>query len=307
MRARIGRVHVRIALPQAFMFTAMDRIRVRLLDVVRDGMDAGQSEDVQRVSTALHQILDLELAIMLETYREDLVTKNRNAERLATIGQFAASIGHELRNPLGVMESSLFLLRQHLGAEAASARNVVKHLDRIGGEIVRANKTIHDLLDLARNRPPRRERTDVRALVEATAATALLPAGVTVEVSAPPGLTVDVDPSQFQQVLINLFTNAAQAMKDGGRIFVEGTALPDGGARLQVRDEGSGVPVEARYRIFEALFTTKAKGSGLGLALCRRILEAHGGTIDLESTERGASFVLTLPSPDEPLTGTTVT
>ena len=308
MRARIGRVHVRIALPQAFMFTAMDRIRVRLLDVVRDRMDPGQSEDVPRVATALHQILDLELAIMLETYREDLVTKNRNAERLATIGQFAASIGHELRNPLGVMESSLFLLRQHLGAEAASARNVVKHLDRIGGEIIRANKTIHDLLDLARNRPPRRERTDVRALVEATAATAMLPANVTVEVSAPAGLTVDVDPNQFQQVLINLFTNSAQAMKDGGRILVEGTALPDGGARLRVRDDGPGVPVEARYRIFEALFTTKAKGTGLGLALCRRILEAHGGTIDLESTERGASFVLNLPSPEEPaVTGTTAT
>ena len=106
---------------------------------------------------------------MLETYREDLVTKNRNAERLATIGQFAASIGHELRNPLGVMESSLFLLRQHLGPDAASARNVAKHLDRIGGEITRANKTIRDLLDLARNRPPQKQPVDVRTLVETTA------------------------------------------------------------------------------------------------------------------------------------------
>jgi len=302
MRARIGRVHVRIALPQAFMFTAMNRIRVRLLDVVRErieGMGRADPRDIQRIATALHQILDLELAIMLETYREDLVTKNRNAERLATIGQFAASIGHELRNPLGVMESSLFLLRQHLGPEAAGAPNVVKHLDRIGGEITRANKTIHDLLDLARNRPPHRQRTDLRALAETTAATALLPAAVTVEVTTPPGLAVEVDPSQFQQVLINLFTNAAQAMNGRGRILVEGTALPGGGARLRVRDEGPGVPLEVRYRIFEALFTTKAKGSGLGLALCRRILEAHGGTIDLESTERGASFVLQLPSPAE--------
>ena len=155
LRARIGRVHVRIDLPQGFMFTAMNRIRVHLLDVVRDRL-ADDPAALQRTATALHQILDLELAIMLETYREDLVAKNRNAERLATIGQFAASIGHELRNPLGVIESSLFLLRQHLGPEAASAPNVAKHLDRIGGEVVRANKTIHDLLDLARNRPPRR-------------------------------------------------------------------------------------------------------------------------------------------------------
>jgi two-component system sensor histidine kinase HydH len=299
MRARIGRVHIRIALPQAFMFTAMSRIRVRLLDIVRERSAGGDFHDERRIAMALHQILDLELAIMLETYREDLVTKNRNAERLATIGQFAASIGHELRNPLGVMESSLFLLRQHLGPEAAGARNVVKHLDRIGGEITRANKTIDDLLDLARNRPPRRQRTDVRSLVESTAATALLPATVTVEVNAPPDLTVDVDPNQFQQVLINLFTNAGQAMNGSGRIFVEGAALPTGGTRLRVRDEGPGIPIEARYRIFEALFTTKAKGSGLGLALCRRILEAHGGTIDLEPSERGASFVLNLSSPEE--------
>src|ERR1044071_2141291 len=99
------------------MFTAMDRIRVRLLDVVRSAV-VDDPAKVERIATALNQILDLELAIMLETYREDLETKNRNAERLATIGQFAASIGHELRNPLGVVESSLYLLRQHLKQEA---------------------------------------------------------------------------------------------------------------------------------------------------------------------------------------------
>src|SRR5450432_63376 len=165
MRARIGRVHVRINLPQSYMFTAMNRIRVRLLEVLRNELPA-HPELAQPMGDALHQILDLELAIMLETYREDMLAKNRNAERLATIGQFSASIGHELRNPLAVMESSLFLLRQHLGPEVAGARNVVKHLDRIGGEITRANKTIHDLLDLARNRPPHRQRTDLRALVE---------------------------------------------------------------------------------------------------------------------------------------------
>jgi two-component system sensor histidine kinase HydH len=294
LRARIGRVHVRIALPQQYMFTAIDRIRVKLLDVVRTNIKDPAA--TQRIATALNQIIDLELAIMLETYREDLMQKNRNAERLATIGQFAASIGHELRNPLGVIESSLFLLRQHLGPEVAASHNVAKHLDRIGGEINRANKTIHDLLDLARNRPPRRQRTEVRAAVETAARAALLPATVSVEVApSASGLTIDVDPDQVQQVLVNLFTNAMQAMSGDGHITVDGEPLPDGGTRLRVRDDGPGVPVEVRYRIFEALFTTKAKGSGLGLALCRRILEAHGGSIELEPSARGASFVLTFP------------
>ena len=301
LRARIGRVHVRIALPQAFMFTAMNRIRVHLLDVAREALRA-DPPGLQRTATALNQILDLELAIMLETYREDLLVKNRSAERLATIGQFAASIGHELRNPLGVIESSLFLLRQHLGPEAAAAPNVAKHLDRIGGEVKRANKTIHDLLDLARNRPPRRHRTPLRALVEGALADAMLPAQVTVAAAVPADLAVDVDADQMRQVLINLFTNAAQAMPSGGTITAAAELLPSGTTRLRVSDDGPGVPVEARHRIFEALFTTKAKGSGLGLALCRRILEAHGGSIDLEPSERGASFVLVLPAASSPTT-----
>jgi signal transduction histidine kinase len=296
LRARIGRVHVKIALPQEFMFTAMNRIRVHLLDVIRERL-ADDLPRLRRTATALHQILDLELCIMLETYREDLVAKNRNAERLATIGQFAASIGHEMRNPLGVIESSLFLLRQHLGPEASAAPGVAKHLDRIGAEITRANKTIHDVLDLAQNRPPRRHRTEVRGLCESAAHLSSLPASIQVTiVTEPADLAVDVDPDQLRQVLVNLFTNSAQAMPRGGRIDVAGEVLSTSAARLRVSDDGPGIPVEVRHRVFEALYTTKAKGSGLGLALCRRILEAHGGSIDLDPTERGANFVLVIPS-----------
>ena len=296
MRARIGRVHVRIDLPQGFMFTAMNRIRLHLLELVSAEVDDPAAQ--QRVSTAINQILDLELAIMLETYREDLIMKNRSAERLATIGQFAASIGHELRNPLGVIESSLFLLRQHLGPETASAPGVVKHLDRIGGEVVRANKTINDLLDLARNRPPRCHPVELRRLVESAADMALLPPMVQVNVTATPAdLAVHVDPDQIRQVLVNLFTNAAQAMPKGGCIEVAAEALPaTTAASIRVQDDGPGIPAEVRHRIFEALFTTKAKGSGLGLALCRRIVEAHGGSIQLAPSEAGAAFVLVLPA-----------
>lgn len=292
-RARIGRMHVRIALPQLYMFTAMDRIRVRLLDVLRRQI-VDDPAKVERIATAVNQILDLELAIMLETYKEDLEAKHRNNERLATIGQFAASIGHELRNPLGVVESSLYLLRQHLKAEA-EAPSVKKHLDRIGSEVVRANKTIHDLLDLARNRPPQRRPTLLHQLVDSAAEAALLPAAMALHASVPADLALPVDPDQVRQVLANLFTNAAQALKGRGQIWVEVEPAPDGGARLRVRDDGPGIPAEDRGRVFEALYTTKAKGSGLGLALCRRIMEAHGGTIEIEARSDGASFLLTFP------------
>jgi len=304
LRARIGRIHVRIALPQQYMFTAMDRIRVKLLDVARSKIaDPVQS---QRIATAVNQIMDLELAIMLESYREDLVEKNRTSERLATIGQFGASLGHELRNPLSVIDSSVYLLRQHLGPEVSSLRHVAKHLDRIANEVTRANKTIDDLLDLARNRPPQLQRVAARNLVDGAVRASLLPGTIDVQiVTSPAELEIDVDPDQIHKVLVNLLTNAAQAMPGGGHVEVRTEPTVDGhGAQLRVLDNGPGVPVEARHRIFEALFTTKAKGTGLGLALCRRIMEAHGGTIDLEAREQGATFVLGFPdaaSTSEPL------
>ena len=294
LRARIGRMHVHIMLPQQYMFTAMDRIRVRLLDVVRSKI-AGDPAKVERIATALNQIMDLELAIMLETYRADLETKHRNAERLATIGQFAASIGHELRNPLGVVESSLYLVRQHLKAEA-EAPAVKKHLDRIGSEVQRANKTIHDLLDLARNRPPQRRTTPVHELVSSAVEAALLPAAMTIHPPARADLALSVDPDQVRQVFVNLFSNAAQALKGRGQIWIEADTTPDGAAWVRIRDDGPGIPAENRARIFEALFTTKAKGSGLGLALCRRIMEAHAGVIEVEDRAEGASFLLHFPA-----------
>ena len=223
-------------------------------------------------------------------------TKHRNAERLATIGQFAASIGHELRNPLGVVESSLYLLRQHLGEQVAGQPQVAKHLDRIGSEVQRANRTIHDLLDLARNRPPRRHRTaSARAGRERRGGGAAAggdhprcrdSAGSDRQHRPRPG---PADPGQ-----------PADQRRPG-----DARARPRSGWRPRPPPTGARacacattVPAfrpQDRHRVFEALFTTKAKGSGLGLALCRRIMEAHGGTIELEATATGASFLLTFP------------
>jgi signal transduction histidine kinase len=120
------------------------------------------------------------------------------------------------------------------------------------------------------------------------------PAGVGVEIDAAPDATVDADRDQLARVITNLLINAAQAMDGRGRVWIEARRAGSE-TSLVVRDEGPGVPAEVRPRIFEALFTTKAKGSGLGLALCRRIAEAHGGAIALEPSARGASFRVVIP------------
>lgn len=296
-RSRIGRVHVAIGLPQAYMFTAMDRIWVRVAAVVRPAL-AHDLDLLERTMVALHQMMDIELAIMLETYREDLLAKNRTAERLATIGQFAAGIGHELRNPLGVVETSAFLLRQLLQQHGVSDPKVTRHLDKISTEVKRSNRTITELLELARNRPPQRRPTAIRSLFDGAVAVAAVPPTIEVSIGAGSDLVSNLDPDQIGRIVTNLMINASQAMAGSGKIWLEAEQV-GGETRIRVRDSGPGVPSDIRARIFEALFTTKAKGSGLGLALCRRIAEAHGGTIVLETTESGASFLVTVPDPGD--------
>jgi len=299
-RARIGRVHVQINLPQMYMFVAMDRIRVRSLDVLRDAASADPAAARRRI-TALHQILDIELAIMLETYREDLLAKNRTAERLATIGQFAAGIGHELRNPLGVVESSAFLVSRRLEQLKISDASLSRHMDKITLEVHRSNKTIDDLLELARSKPLKRRSIEASEFISQAVSVANLPLAVEVQVAAPAGTTLDIDPDQLTRVMTNLLMNASQAMGGSGHIWVEARRQGSGSV-LTVRDDGPGIAPELRARIFEALFTTKAKGNGLGLALCRRIAEAHHGTVTLDPSERGATFKITIPdeSADRP-------
>ena len=115
---------------------------------------------------------------------------------------------------------------------------------------------------------------------------------MTVEVAE--GIALDADPDQLARVLTNLFINANQALGGVGRIWIDARRNGDG-TIIHVRDDGPGVPADLRAQVFEALFTTKAKGSGLGLALCRRIAEAHGGTVTLEPSDRGAAFQISIP------------
>ncbi|HEV8247698.1 MAG TPA: protoglobin domain-containing protein, partial [Polyangiaceae bacterium] len=190
--ARIGRVHVRIALPQEFMFTAMNRIRSRLMQVVITSA-AGDAERIARGARAVSQVLDLELAIMLDAYRETLLETVRTSERLATIGQLAASIGHELRNPLSVIESSLYIVRQRMEKAGLRDEKLDRHYERITGQVGVCLKTIENLLDLARDRSPRKRRQPLAPLVGMAVERAELQGKLNLKSNVPEQLTVDVD------------------------------------------------------------------------------------------------------------------
>jgi signal transduction histidine kinase len=291
-RYAIGRVHVRIGLPQHYMFGAMNVIRAELARIGWARFHANPDE-LERVRTALGKILDLELAIMLTTYRDDLLAQAARAERLATFGQLVGSIGHDLRNPLGVIETSLYILRGRVGTD----ERATKHVDRIGEQLQVANGIITNLLDMIRNRPLQREPVALGEVVARAASTVKRPEGVRIALEGMDALPqVDGDPVQLRQVFVNLLENAVYAASPAGGVWVRADAA-NGTIAVHVEDSGPGVDEATLRRLFEPLITTKEKGIGLGLALVKRIAERHGGDVTYATRPQGgACFTVRLPA-----------
>lgn len=220
------------------------------------------------------------------------------SERLAAVGELAAGVAHELRNPL----TSVKLLLQHAGRQGGDATLRPEKLRLILDEIDRMESTIQGLLDFSRARRLHRVPHDVREtlqrslnLIEGRARQQ----DVIIELDdgAKP-LSIDGDPEQLNQVFVNLLLNAIEAMPDGGRLVVEAERSSDEPVlRIRFRDGGPGISADLLPRLFEPFATTKERGTGLGLAVSRRIAEDHGGVIHAENlAEGGALFTVELPS-----------
>ena len=226
------------------------------------------------------------------------------AEKLAAIGQLGASVGHELRNPLGVIKNSVYYLKMKLKDADEKVR---KHLGIIEREIARSNKIINDLLSFARAKAPDLKEVNINALVKGALSRTPVPENVAVVTELREGLPpLMADPEQIEQVFINMILNAVQAMPNGGRLVikseVQSQRTPDPGSRtsdfvaVSFTDNGCGIPEKNMEKLFEPLFTTKAKGIGMGLAISKRIIEAHGGSIEVESEVGvGTTFTARLP------------
>ena len=215
-------------------------------------------------------------------------------ERLVALGELSAVVAHEVRNPLAAIFNSLASLQRIMRPDG----DAKMLLGVIQEEADRLNRIVGDLLGFARpsELAMRTERLE-HVLEEAVgAALASGAAGIEIRREYDPGLpAIRIDPHQIRQALLNLASNAIQAMPRGGVLTVR-TRAEDHLAVVEVSDSGPGVPAELRPRIFEPFFTTKATGTGLGLAVVRRIVEGHGGSVALAPPgEGGATFVLHLP------------
>jgi len=238
------------------------------------------------------------------------------AERLAMLGRIAAGLAHEIRNPLGSISGSIEMLREAPGLSEEDRRLC----DIVHGEAARLNNLVSDMMDLARPKKPAPADVDVAALarevVELASRSERSGAGdVEVRYLGPEGAVLArCDASQMRQVLWNLVRNGVQASGAGSTVTVAVVDTDDGRVRMSVSDEGPGISEDAADKIFEAFFTTRSHGAGIGLAVVRRIIDDHaplGATIEVRNnsspgpaeagprrrtdpTRRGATFTVGL-------------
>jgi signal transduction histidine kinase len=233
-----------------------------------------------------------QLALSLE--HANLVAEGVLRDRLAALGQLAAVIVHEVKNPLGIIKVSAGALkrRAHDDASAELAACVEDEVDRM-------DATVRRLLELARPQKPRLEPCDLRVVIRQTLDRLqpdLQRSGILVEADLESGGGVQADAEELRRALLNLFLNAREAMPGGGRLSVR---LRDAAAavEIEVEDTGHGMDESTRAQLFRPFFTTRHGGTGLGLALVKRVVEDHGGGIRVESQPgQGSRFTLTLPA-----------
>jgi signal transduction histidine kinase len=218
------------------------------------------------------------------------------SRRLAAIGRLTSGVAHEVKNPINAIVVHLEVLREKLHQ---TDPDTLRHMDVIGSEIQRLDRVVSTLVDFTRPVELRLSDTDLRTVIDDVAILAEPEAethGVRIDRDLPPDfLPVKVDTDLVKQALLNVVLNGVQAMPSGGVLTVR-VVRDDGVAQVMVRDEGSGIPAAVRDKIFNLYFTTKRKGSGIGLAMTYRVMQLHNGSVDFESVEgQGTTFRLHFP------------
>jgi PAS domain S-box-containing protein len=247
-------------------------------------------EDLQRYSKHLEELV------------EERTRKLREAERFAAIGETAAMVGHDLRNPLQVITNMVYLGKEMVQSmpspcrELAEKKGVYELFETVEKQMEYMNKIVSDLQDFAKPLKPEFVETSLHQLINETLSMVTIPENVKVS------LVIDedfpklmVDHTLMKRVFINLITNALQAMPDGGQLIVR-LSRTEEDAFISVQDTGVGIPKENLDKLFSPLFTTKSKGTGFGLSVCKRLVEAHSGSITVKSeVGRGSTFTVKLP------------
>jgi len=252
-------------------------------------VEASGDDEISMLATSINGMPDA-----IRRYRS-LLKEN---ERMAAIGETAAMVGHDLRNPLQVIVGSIDLIKKRLNkrGDSSDGREIEKWVDKIDAQTDYMNKIVSDLQDYSRNIKPTREEADVKSLLGDVVSSVDIHGDIDVSIVLDEGLPdISVDETLMKRLFTNLVLNAVQAMPDGGSLSIRGS-LRGNDVLISVEDTGVGIREENLNEIFKPLFTSKAKGTGFGLPVCKRIVDAQGGTISVESEEGvGSTFTVKLP------------
>jgi two-component system sporulation sensor kinase A len=215
------------------------------------------------------------------------------SERLATIGQLAAMVGHDLRNPLTGIKGAEYYLKTKWGSTMdATSREMFEVIEK---DIEHSDKIITDLLEYSREIKLELKETTPKSMLEDALASIKVPENVQIleQTENKPEIEIDID--KMKRVFVNIIRNAIDAMPEGGRLIVKSKET-NGNLEISFSDSGCGMSKQILQKIWTPLFTTKTNGIGLGLAICKRIVEAHGGTISVRSAiGKGTTFVVAVP------------
>lgn len=275
--------------------------RTTYLEKAKDGLEGQVREDAEQLIE--NHAAMVRMAGDLNAQAKDLKEAHEKlfrAKRLASMGVLAGMVGHELKNPLGVMNNSIYFLKSRLKKSEHRDEKMEEHLEILSAEVDNSTRIINEILSLGGIKKPNVSALDVCQLIEGVMKKVDIPENIEEVVNLfPRGHIIFADGHQLVQVLLNLMQNAVQAMQGGGKLTVSCRTYGQE-EEISVGDTGSGIRPEDREKIFEPLFSTKSYGTGLGLAVCQSIVENHGGRIKVESGEagKGTVFIVTLPISD---------
>lgn len=297
-RWQVGLRHVQVGLNQVYVNAAMSRLRTGLLQFHEQAWTEPASEALA-TRRSINKLIDLDLAIIEDAYQTEFLARQQRNERLIVVGQVSAGIAHELRNPLNVIKTSIYYLRN---AKQATPDKLESHFERIERQTILADKVITALHDFARLPLPRLQAVPIEAFLQETIGATSAPASIELQLECGDGIpAVRADPDQLRIVFGNLIRNAYEAMPDGGRLRVSVVEQPNCVA-IRVSDTGMGMTAEELLRIKEPFRSTKARGLGLGLAISRAIVEKHGGRMDVASQRgEGTAFTVQIPFYEPPI------
>jgi len=291
-RWQVGRRHVEVGLDHIYAHAALARLRrglARALRVEWPADAAGFDETINSLNT----LIDLDLAKIEDAYAAEYQDRLQKAERLAAIGQISGGVAHELRNPLNVIKTSAYFL---LNAKSCSPERLIEHLNRISRQVSHANDVITALSSFAKPPTLQMNTVSVNDCLKNALERHPVPHGISLVLVLPDVLPqVRADVTQLVIVFGNLIRNACDAMPNGGTLTVT-AARNDNMVEAQISDTGVGVARSDLARITEPLFSTKAKGMGLGLAISKAILAKISGKLEVTSeVGKGSSFTVQIP------------